>query len=391
MENNVEQPQDLLNFQWETDEVSEFFSNNDIDNPETIKEFEKESGTNEKFDEKELEDKIEKKSNKKTKTSNIKNKEENEDVENIENEEEEKEKIPDSEFFEDLEDKQVEDNKNLNIYQKLFQELKEKEMLSFELEENVEIKDLEDFITLQEKEVATRLENKMEQFANSLPEDGKLYLKYLKEGGDSNKFFDILKKVNTIPSYNEKDDFSKKNVVSYYLKHYKDLDEEDINDTINTMEEKGILDKYALKYDTFLKEKKKKERDVEISKQEQEKQLVEQKKKEFQSDLTNFLNNTKEIKGLKITPKEKTDLIDYIFTPVKRTDNGTYVTNFNLDLQKVFKEKEKIVLLAKLLKSDLSLDDIKKNLENKIIKKTKTKLNEAIVPRTSETNLADFF
>jgi hypothetical protein len=80
---------------------------------------------------------------------------------------------------------------------------------------------------------------------------------------------------------------------------------------------------------------------------------------------------------------------------VKVSENQ-YLTQFQNDLQQVFKDKEKTILLAKLISNDFDLTDLKEKAKTEIIRETKSKLtNSKVSPignkGSRNKGLADYF
>jgi hypothetical protein len=73
-----------------------------------------------------------------------------------------------------------------------------------------------------------------------------------------------------------------------------------------------------------------------------------------------------------------------------------FLTQFQNDLQQAFKDKEKTVLLAKLLANDFDLSDLKEKAKTELVRETKSKLsNSKITPVSNKGSrnkgLIDYF
>ena len=64
--------------------------------------------------------------------------------------------------------------------------------------------------------------------------------------------------------------------------------------------------------------------------------------------------------GLPISKQDKTILPTYISEPTVELQDGRYVSEMQADLFKVMADKDKIVLLAKLLKTDFYFSAIER-------------------------------
>jgi ElaB/YqjD/DUF883 family membrane-anchored ribosome-binding protein len=89
------------------------------------------------------------------------------------------------------------------------------------------------------------------------------------------------------------------------------------------------------------------------------------------------IDNNTEIKDWALTPKDKKDLHPYMTKAAVKVGNNQFLTQFQNDLQNVFKDKEKMILLAKIISSDFDVKDIKAKAKTEVIKETKQKLNSS--------------
>jgi len=98
------------------------------------------------------------------------------------------------------------------------------------------------------------------------------------------------------------------------------------------------------------------------------------------------------------TPQDKKELGGYITNPSVKVGKNQFVTAFHKDLQEVIasKDKTKLLLLAKLLKTDFDTKDLLKTAKTVVTKETKSKLADIkLNVKTSSSNkakktLADF-
>ncbi len=134
---------------------------------------------------------------------------------------------------------------------------------------------------------------------------------------------------------------------------------------------------------------------------EQQKQLkaqAEEKRKETQRIIKESIETTERIKDFEITREDKSTLYNYMTKPVVKVDKNSYLTQMQADLQRVFaNEDNRLILLAKLLKSDFDITPIKKEAITQETRKVKSRLKGATVrPRGEGSSggskaLADFF
>lgn len=309
-----------------------------------------------------------------------------------ENDDKEIEKEPDFDFETITPNsEQATEKTNDNRYKTVVSTLKDKGFFSTDIDIE-DIQDEDDFILLQENEINARVEKGISSFADTLNEEGKLFIKYVKNGGKPIDFFNVLKETNEIPIYNDEDDLINNiKVVKYYLKHVKDLEDDDIDDTINLLKENNTINKYASKYSTQLEGLKEKREKLELERLDAINNQAKENKKQFETTISSFIDTNDTVSKLRLDKKEKELIKDYIFKPNKKRENNTYVSKFTEDLQEIFKDPEKLVTLAKLMRTNFNLDVLTKELETKIVNETKEKINKYTKPKETKTSLADFF
>jgi hypothetical protein len=296
-------------------------------------------------------------------------------------------------FFDEEEIKAKElDSKWSDIYK----ELKTKGVLSIDVDDSEEI-DYNKFVEIQEEEIETRLDEAIQDFMNELDDDAKAFLKFKREGGSTSEFFQMYQELSEVPEPITGDIKSQERFLEYYYKNYEDLDDDDIEDKIEWLKESGKLSKYAAKFHEQIKEgyEEQKEKLVEVQKQNALRQ--EEQKKVLIKDLKNLIDSNSSIKDWTLTQKDKKELHGYMTKPAIKLQNSQYLTQFQNDLQEVFKNKEKMILLAKLISSDFDITDVKEKAKTEVIKDARNKINNQksnIINSTKGSRnkgLADYF
>lgn len=273
------------------------------------------------------------------------------------------------------EDKRITDDKQ--FFKTLATELK-----SAGIFQNVEIKDNDEidqdkFIELQDAEVEARVDEAFESFFSELDDDGKRFLKFKKEGGDTKKFFDILKMGATRPTGDISDKKVQENIVRHYLSAYENTDDSDINDRIEWLESTGKLEKFAKAYDEKMK-KVETERLKELQDLEEARKVdKENARKAFVEKLGSTLKEKDDVNGIPINKKDKEELVGYITKPVIKIAPNRFITQFQNDLREATGDHETLLILAKLIKSKFDLKDIKVNEKTKVVKDLKDKLDNS--------------
>lgn len=303
--------------------------------------------------------------------------------------------VEDDFFFEEPEENEDDVFKEkTSDLKKLFAELKEQGSLTVDFEDDFTEENVPDII---EREVEAQLEEAMSDFANGLDDEGKAFIKFKKEGGDTKQFFKLYKTLSETPSPIVGDDSSHEKFLKYYYSSYENMDAEEIEDRLDYLKEKGRLENYSLKYHNKVEENQEKEREQLVSQQKEVAKQREQQRQKLAEDLKEVIDTSDEIKNFPITPKDKKDLHKYMTKAVKKVAPGQYLTQLQSDLQEAFKDKQKIVLIAKLLKDDFDVSYLKKKAITEETKKTKEKLSNSKTKRrssgktSSNKGLADFF
>lgn len=311
----------------------------------------------------------------------------------------EKEEEKDLSFEEEEEEDKTKDKQDDNFYKNLLLDLKDQGIIEAEIGEDDEI-DKDKFFEYHDNEVDNRVTEALEGFMEELDDEGKAFLKFKKESGGSTKdFLETYQNISSVPKVDSEDPKSYDKFLRYYYKTYESLEDEDIDDKLEWLEEKeGRKEKYAKKYDTKV------QADQEANKEKLSRDATERKKDlddakaEFKEDFDKLLNEKDEIKNFKFSAKEKKELSDFVLKPSVKVGKNKYATGLQASLKEAFNDKEKLAVLAKLLKSDFDVSSIERSKKTEASKSAK----EAI--RTSRTGvkvrnsgsstkrqLADFF
>ena len=166
------------------------------------------------------------------------------------------------------------------------------------------------------KLMSSTVEKEVEKYKQSLPEDVHKLVEFVEAGGDPKQFMDLYYNQSSWADFKLEDEADAKVVLKEYLKAQGE-DEEEINETLDTYEVSGILEKKAKAALTKLQnaEKTYQEQLVEVQKKYDADQKVLAKKQ--YEDFKAELYAKEEIQGFKLTPKTKDKLWDFIMKPDK--------------------------------------------------------------------------
>jgi hypothetical protein len=154
-------------------------------------------------------------------------------------------------------------------------------------------------------------------------------------------------------------------------------DQEYIDAQIEFLKEKDKLEGIAKKsFDKIVAEQ-----EAETAGQvERQKQVLDNKKKaarEYKNNITTHINSLEDAGGLPISKQDKTVLPTYISEPTVELQDGRFVSEMQADLFKVMADKDKIVLLAKLLKSDFDFSAIERRKQSQAARGIKDEIQRA--------------
>ena len=239
--------------------------------------------------------------------------------------------------------------------------LKEKGLVDYELEEGKELSE-EEAEHLLEDSWEKALELEVEATIKDLPQDIKDLVKFASKGGNVGEL--LGKMIQHATSGITKDsDIDNEDVqvlaVTMDLKS-QGYDQEYIDSQIEFLKEKDKLEGIAKKsYDKII-EAQENETAGQVQRQ---KDIAESRKKqarEYKTNITSHINSLNETGGLPLSKQDKTSLPTYISEPNVELQDGRFVSEMQADLFKVMADKDKIVLLAKLLKTDFDFSAIER-------------------------------
>lgn len=293
------------------------------------------------------------------------------------------------------------------FFDTLTKEFKQQGIFStVEIDENKQYTE-EEFFELHDAEIEGRVQETFEQFFGEMDEDGKAFLKFKKDGGSTEAFLAAYKGATTFNFGEGGFDSNKadhqKQVIRQYLKTVKEESDAEIDEQLTFLEETGKLKAKSEDYFEKLKKADEKQRAALLKQQETEAKAKEDGAKEFASNINKVISETESIGDFKITDKEKKELGPYMTKPSVKVGKNKFIPAFNSQLGEILQAKtpeakKKLVLLAKLIKSDFDVSDLARRQETKVVKKTQSKLAEAktgVKPSTSgsysKKSLSDFF
>lgn len=303
-------------------------------------------------------------------------KEEEKKVEEISDEEDD-EAFKDLETFEDEDSKeslQEDDGTSENSTANIRDSIKHLVDIGLlELDEDEELPKNIDNDYLSSK-IENTIEKKFEESIQDLPEEVKNIIKYVHNGGN---LTDIISKVSESSNIDENIDMSEEanqeKVLKFLLKQDGE-DDEVIEANIEFLKDSGKLASISQRRYNKWKENKEKEAQNLVEQQKRQRAIAKENQIKFKRDISEYLNEVEEIKGLSISKREAKELPDYISDTTIKLEDGRQITPFYKDLFEALRDKDKLVAIAKLVKNDFDFSDIKKNIVTKQTKNLKEDL-----------------
>ena len=225
-----------------------------------------------------------------------------------------------------------------------------------------------------------KVQNEIDYFQKSLPQDGKALLRHLMDGGKVSTFVDTF----STPDISEIDitgdhEKNQKYVLSEFMRLRGDSDE-DVQESLDMYEDNGVLEKQASKAkDRLSKYYDQQKQQLELRRK-QEKENMEQQRVDVIDGITTKINDADNIKGFPITVKNKKELVAYMTIPNVKVEgqdgNPNYVTQFQADEMNASQDIDDFVLKAYLRMTNYDLDNLKKKAVSNFSKKFKKSLQD---------------
>ena len=274
-------------------------------------------------------------------------------------------------FFEEGEEDEKpkrEGTENPNFYTDVYKDLKESGIFKHvEIDEDEEL-DADRLYELQQEEVEAEVGARLQSWAtDDLDEDAQAFIKFKIQGGNTADFFKVYRESTQITLGDIENEDYQDELIRYQLQK-EGWDKDEIEDRLEYLTESNKKSKFAEKYFTKL------EQEIETQKQnltkqaEKQKQTARLQEEEFKNSIKETLDSNTEIKGLKISDKDKGTIFNFLTKKDQKIDNNTSITGFQRKLSEVFKDPNKIVLLAKLVNDDFDFSQLEKS---SVTKKTK--------------------
>jgi len=273
------------------------------------------------------------------------------------------------------EDSDVESPKETtSIYTDLFKDLKERGLIkNVDLEDGDDL-DADKFFELKEQEIEAEITNRLNSWANKdLDEDGQAFIKFKLNGGKTEDFFKVYSQSVDFSEGDIEDEAFQDKLIRKQLED-DGWDSEEIEDRLEILTENGKKAKIAQKYyNKILHEQEQEKKALEESAKQQQQQALETQRK-FNQELKETVNGLEEVKGFKLSQKDKGEIFDMMTKKNYKTPSGVMITGLQAKISEAFQDKEKAILLAKILKDDFDFSSLENKVKNKTVRKIKSNL-----------------
>lgn len=253
--------------------------------------------------------------------------------------------------------------------------LKEKGLVDYTLEEGEELtSEVADEILEDTWEAS--IEAGVEETIKGLPDPIKALIKFVSQGGDYTEILGSLTKqaVSGINKDTDMDVESNQILILTQERQLQGYDAETIAEEINYLKDAGKLKGVTDKLFPKVLERQEKELKGKADAIAAQKAENKEKQRVYKSEITAQLTEAEDIKGIVLNKTDKETLPSYISDANVKLQDGRVVTKFQQELFSVFGDKQKTILLAKLIKSDFDFSSI----ANKEITKFSKNIKENI-------------
>lgn len=274
----------------------------------------------------------------------------------IEPEEQEIEQESNQEQEQEKEQEIEEDNQVEYSYKEIANHLSDIGLLNpFDNEE--EIEDTPDAL---EYAVSNTIMAKINEYKESIPETGKLFLEYLEKGGDPSKFYQSLESSIDYKNIDLSNEDNQKTIVREYLKT-QDFTPEEIEQEINDYEDALMLEKKAKMFTSKLEKINEKKTQELLAEQEAYNQEVIKQRQDYIDNVRGTIQNSNSIAGLEISQAEKSEFEKYLLQADKEG-----LTKYQRDLNENPIQTQLELAYLKFKKYDFSR--ISKQVKNQEVK-----------------------
>lgn len=256
--------------------------------------------------------------------------------------------------------------------------------------------DLEEFKSLDEEDqkqvvkdyFEEAVENRFTESIKELPESVKNIVKYAVNGGNITNLLNNMFK-NRANGVSEDIDIEEESSQITVVKQKlieEEYDEDYITSQIEYLKDSGKLKVTASKYFEKYKADKLANESKEVERLEEERKLNKQRQIDFRKDLAQYVSSNEDIKGFKLSKKDVAEIPEYISAQSIKLQNGTVTSPFYKDFLEAMKDKDKLVVMATLLRNNFDFTSLQKSIGTKVTKTLKENLQNQKATQSIKSN-----
>lgn len=254
---------------------------------------------------------------------------------------------------------------------------------------NAEIPDKvgeDDLYQFMDDELEARLEEALDEYDEALKNNPEAIalLRFMKNGGNTSDFIAAYGQ-SKLPS---EADLKKENVRDAFLRQYymevEGLDVEDTEDKLEWLKESGKADKFAIKHFREVQEGRE-QAQLELQQaQYQRKKQAEQNVMQFRETIKKTVTDADVIGDIKLSPKDKRELPDYISKHTVKASPTQLVTQLQKDIADIFGDPQSLIILAKFVRGGLKAGEFEAAKASSKVGAVKQTLRDAMEGRKSQ-------
>lgn len=324
----------------------------EIDPEQLMKEVEKEIKTDDEIDTKKV-DKVD---------DDKKVEDDVDDVDNTDNTDNEDEDNIDKDDItvSETDDSKPDDLDEYEVDIAKFMQDKLEEELGWEFGDDDKLKSVKDVVDFMSELVT---EGSKPEYAS---EDVAKLDQFVKDGGNLVDFVKVKNESKTIDSYDIENESDQKSIIRELLQ-VKGYDSDKINRAITRYDDAGVLEEEAEDSLDLLKKYKDKEEQTLLDNAKKQTEFVKEQQQMFVDNVQSAIKDIDSVRGVKISSKEKQELLDYIFKP-----DTEGITQYQKEYSKDIKNLIESAYFTK--KGDVLIDRAKKDASSKAYKELHQKL-----------------
>lgn len=227
-----------------------------------------------------------------------------------------------------------------------------------------------------EDQVEEGIQSLIQNWQKTLSDDGARFLQFSRDGGS---FEDYLKVYSETPIhlFDITSEDGQKSFLTYVLTNVENRSQEEANDQIEFLEERDSLERVAKSTYSRLQNQRDQKAKAAADALRASRAEAQKNREESRNKLQESLRAVKDFSGYSFSNAEASILTRYITKPTVRVGEQ-YVSQFFNDVQKVYdSDPQKLMMIAKLLKSDFDFSFVERAEETKVTKKAKKVINQS--------------